>query len=365
MLKKFLKKIDYTFLITVVVIVSIFGIIQETRVWSLDVSYRVAAETALLKKDMTVFITLAVNDLSSLLRSDNLQTVLNASQAQPDSALAREFMLIMKDNGTYDQIRYINADGFEVVRVNNVDGALVAATQDEIQQKGDRYYFQDTMTLDSGEVYVSPMDLNVENFVVEEPYKPLIRVAVPVFNDQGERAGILIVNVKTESLFKKIDIYDESALYSHYMLINSDGYWFYSHDKADEWGFMFKDGANRVFYNAYPDAWSAIRKSDSGRAITTKGVFIFDRIYPVQEANSASDKVASEGQAYNYFSRDLQTRDFYWVLMAHAPLGDLFNGFYHVVFRKYLFLILAMILVAIASRAWHSYRKKRQLQEDA
>ena len=37
----------------------------------------------------------------------------------------------------------------------------------ELQDKSLRYYFNETMNLDGGEIYVSPLDLNVENEKIE------------------------------------------------------------------------------------------------------------------------------------------------------------------------------------------------------
>ena len=52
--------------------------------------------------------------------------------------------------------------------------------QAALQNKKDRYYFQDTMTLEKGQIFISKLDLNMENGVLEQPIKPMLRLGTPV-----------------------------------------------------------------------------------------------------------------------------------------------------------------------------------------
>jgi len=50
----------------------------------------------------------------------------------------------------------------------------------ELQKKGKRYYFSDSFKLKPGQIFVSPLDLNVEHGHLEKPIKPMIRFGTPV-----------------------------------------------------------------------------------------------------------------------------------------------------------------------------------------
>src|SRR5207253_2612236 len=71
----------------------------------------------------------------------------------------------------YYQARFIGiADGGrEIVRVDrSAPGGTIRVVADaELQQKGDRDYFQHTIRLHPGEVDISPMELNEEHGVIE------------------------------------------------------------------------------------------------------------------------------------------------------------------------------------------------------
>lgn len=87
-----------------------------------------------------------------------------------------------------NQARLLNASGFEIVRVElqNVSQTSVQGgkrslcstkTLPELQDKQNRAYYVDALTLAPGELYVSELDANVENGEVEFPIRPMLRAA--------------------------------------------------------------------------------------------------------------------------------------------------------------------------------------------
>jgi signal transduction histidine kinase len=102
------------------------------------------------------------------------------------------------------QIRYLDEQGREVVRVDRKDGRVMVTPTDRLQDKSDRYYFVDAMRLRPGELYVSPLDLNIEFGVVEKPERSVIRVATPIGTQDRGNEGILIINLYADFLLGEI-----------------------------------------------------------------------------------------------------------------------------------------------------------------
>lgn len=102
------------------------------------------------------------------------------------------------------QIRLITADGQEWVRVDRKPQGVYVVPRDELQPKGDRYYFRDAMDVNVGQIYVSPLDLNVEFGKIEKPERPVIRVATPVAAPNGSKIGVLIINLHADILLEQI-----------------------------------------------------------------------------------------------------------------------------------------------------------------
>ncbi|MCF8151476.1 MAG: HAMP domain-containing protein [Burkholderiaceae bacterium] len=109
--------------------------------------------------------------------------------------------------GTYPhiyQIRYLAADGREVVRVDKKDDRVAIVPAAQLQNKAERYYFLDAMRVRPGELSVSPLDLNVEFGRVELPERPVIRVATPIGNSAGSNEGVLIINLHAGFLLEQV-----------------------------------------------------------------------------------------------------------------------------------------------------------------
>ena len=69
--------------------------------------------------------------------------------------LIEQYLSFAKYQGYYDQIRLIDLDGREVVRINWNSGALSAVPDDRLQDKSSRDYVRAGMKLAAGEIYVS------------------------------------------------------------------------------------------------------------------------------------------------------------------------------------------------------------------
>ncbi len=110
------------------------------------------------------------------------------------------FAHISASNPDFMQVRYLNEDGVECVRV---DAKAKIITDEALQDKSQRYYFKDTMRTKKGRFWYSALDLNIENGAIEVPHKPTIRIAKRFFKD-GESLGIIIVNISLKDRLEEI-----------------------------------------------------------------------------------------------------------------------------------------------------------------
>lgn len=121
------------------------------------------------------------------------------------------------------QIRLITADGNEWVRVDRKPDGVHVVARDALQPKADRYYFRNAMAVDVGQIYVSPLDLNVEFGKIEKPERPVIRVATPVAAPNGAKVGVLIINLHADILLEQIQQM-ANARHGTAYLLDSEGH---------------------------------------------------------------------------------------------------------------------------------------------
>ena len=119
--------------------------------------------------------------------------------------IQNEFLAAIMVEKDYYQIRFIAADGFEQLRINNIDGAPILVPESELQYKGNRYYVQEALRGSAGETYVSHLDLNVELGQVEVPNHLVVRIAAPIIDKSGATAGLVVINVFGEKLLSVLE----------------------------------------------------------------------------------------------------------------------------------------------------------------
>lgn len=256
---------------------------------------------------------MAVFNLLFLSEQHAIHTALRGDESAKND-LAAVFASLCRGIGNYDQVRLLDRDGMEVVRVDCKDGAPSVVPDDRLQFKGTRYYFTDTLEVNGGEVYVSRFDLNVENGIVQQPIRPTIRFGTPMIDADGNKDGAIVINYLGERMLA--DFQGIAALTdAHMMLLDSDGYWLSGGEPGQEWGFMFDGQDGMTFGNLNPNAWHQIETADHGQFTDANGVFTFKTVYPLTEGQGESAGVASaRGEDYRGSGRG----EYSWKVVSHV-----------------------------------------------
>ena len=246
-----------------------------------------------------VFQTLQVLSQHSQLIS--CLTDKNGVSRQERSILIDEFLRVSRNTGDFDQIRLLDSAGKETVRVNYNSGKPFEVPAAKLQNKSERYYFQDCQLLTEGSIYLSPVDLNFENGVIEQfrvatadgiqswspriwrksnqgaVVKPLLRIGTPVVDSQGTNQGYLILNYHFGTILNQLDQIDSipspHGVESKLMMLNSDGYWLRNADT--DWILMQPGRNNASFRKEYPDLWSEIKDQTEGQFHSQQGLVTF------------------------------------------------------------------------------------------
>ena len=226
-------------------------------------------------KRMESSLEIPVLHLIGLTNEPAVAAILDKPATTDVSAIERTFLSLIYRNAGYDQVRWIGADGKERVRVNAENGGARITHPAELQDKRDRSYFQESMRLAGGDIYVSALDLNVEHNAVEIPYKPTLRMAIRLVRNKGVDQGIFIINIQAQPILDAL-LESVGAGRDHLMLLNSQGHWLISHDRADEWSFMF--GGKRSLANRSPDAWKQIKTERQGQFENADGLWTWETI---------------------------------------------------------------------------------------
>ena len=226
-------------------------------------------------------------DLRWLANQNELVALLDSRDRNPAeaerwrAALTQEYLSLARQTQLYDQIRFIDTAGQEIVRVNFNGGNPTSANPEQLQLKANRYWFQSTLALKRGEIFVSPFDLNVEGNAIERPLKPVIRFATPVFDSAGQKRGILILNYLGQHLLARLTPEHHTSA-GEMLLLNQQGFWLRAANPEQEWGFMFPHRQQQTFARKFPGIWAEMATAERGQLETVSGLFTFLHFYPLQ-----------------------------------------------------------------------------------
>ena len=304
-----------------------------------------------MQQYMYTVMDLVKSDLITLANREEFADYFSTNDEEHIKDLTYEYLALSIEKGIYDQIRYIDENGMERVRINYNGGRPSIVANDNLQNKIKRYYFSETIKLNKGEIYISPLDLNIEGDSIEMPIKPMLRLATPIFDSNGNRKGVVVINYLAENLLNEINRFyleDEGQL----TLYNQNGYWLKGFNAKDEWGFMYPDRRNKTVEKTHPRIWENSTGQDEQFEIEN-GLVTYIKIYPLDIGDTSSDQLG----------KPLQSDTYYWTLMSFVDEKNI-AGQAKSILKNFLFLD-AVLLLIISFLGWKLCRaiERRNLAE--
>jgi len=152
-----------------------------------------------------LYDTPPISGLTRAAKNNGIDPLDGTTIAQWRSRLTQIFRSFTENNSQYFQLRLLDAQGNETVRVERRLGKIFAVETSDLQAKGDRYYFTSTKTLSKQQLFVSHIDLNHEYGQIAFPHQPTLRTGLPVFSE-NQFFGQLIANIDVSELLSELDV---------------------------------------------------------------------------------------------------------------------------------------------------------------
>ncbi len=286
-------------------------------------------------------IDTTIGDIRLLATGDGINEYLaSGSPADLQRAITRA-VYVSKDNPDYDKVRYIDENGHEVFRVNT-NGAVVPPVQ--LQDKSTRPFFQKANALVPDQVYISPIDLNVDNGAIQQPFNPTLRLAVPIFDPQGRHRGIYVINYRAANIFDELRR-DVPRRATRLRILNQQGYWLVGASPETEWGFQVPSRAGSTLAKDDPQLWAQVQAAPVGQAPYQGGYFTWSCVAPGSFASRKPVHLVSDAD-YIILASVITPQE--WA----EPLQSL----------RQTFIAVALLLVALTTVTTRFFQSRRQAQ---
>jgi|GEM_PF-6879458 len=248
--------------------------------------------------EITFLLDESIADINFLSQIPVVREFITTPTADNRMEVETIFAAFALNNPLYDQVRLLSSDGIEILRVNHYDGEVEIVSDSGLQDKSSHSYFLEAIALAAGEVYVSPLNLNQEEGVIEEPYTPVLRYAMPLYSDDDELLAILVLNLLAQDLLTQISFLDHGA--NHYLI----------------------NGSGDIMYTTRPDSDDLLYAGDLGHENT------LDLLFPLIpsgaiEADYIRDFQNKRMIAYAPITTNSDTVQRNWILVTTHDSGDI------------------------------------------
>ncbi|MEN8221256.1 MAG: ATP-binding protein [Pseudomonadota bacterium] len=337
------SKIYVAFLILTVLPVTIAGLV------SVFYSLKVLKDETLLHLDQEV-----ANKADSMaqfveqLRSDvlylgNYTAMLDLTEAMANhsdakmarSRLEQDFAAFARTYPHVYQVRFLDSYGIEIIRVERGERGVKVVLASELQNKSMRYYVHDTFKVNVGEIYISPMDLNVERGKAESPEKPVVRFGTPVADRLGIIQGMVVINLHAEFFLDQLQQIAVARGGTTY-LFNLSG--FYLARSADSAGLPFEMKPISELSDVFPD--TVLQKIMQGNHQTQAVGDWIIAYAPVSQPSVTPQWVVALAYPQRQLFATILNLHIFYGLMALCILVALVAGFY---MSRYLLLPLSLL----------------------
>ena len=207
----------------------------HSRQLATDLEYYAASATG----DVTGFRSaVGLQGLIHARRAGGIDLVDGVSEKTWRDRIGSRFAAELEAKPIYAMFRIIGLDddGRELVRVDRAgpNDTVRIVPEEGLQKRSDRSYFKETSRLGPTQIYVSPLDLGRRNGLIEEVHRPTLRVATPIFGDDGKPFGIFMVNVDMRRAFDRVrsSVLPGETIY----VVNKQGDYLIHPDRSREFG---------------------------------------------------------------------------------------------------------------------------------
>ena len=260
-----------TILVTSLLVTGGYNAIQSYRTQRAQTANNLENELGVKRSVIIDFLEASRQDVVFLGEAEVVQSYVKTIDdiAAPNivvrarTIMEREFRRFAESRGIYQEIRFLNNDGNEVIRIDTaLDGNSSIVPQAELRQKGELdparelSYFAQTITLPAGRLFQSPINLRKLDGTIVTPHEPIIQFGVPlVINTQTK--GVIMANIYAE---KFLGILSSSG--DDTFLVDTNGYYIAHPDESKRWGNDLNN--NITIKNDFPDLVNNLNNGNSG-----------------------------------------------------------------------------------------------------
>lgn len=217
-----------------------------------------------------------ISSISDLLgHSQSLYDYLRHPNPKNLAVLEEVWSSVAVNQKWYTQIRFLNLEGKENVRINYDFKTRTAVPARRLQDKSERGYFQYAQNLKNDQMGSWGIELERENGELILPYRPSVRIMMPVAMERV-REGYLVLNIDVQYLSSRLNYSPVRDF--NIELLNQSGFYVASLHNDKLYGDIIPDREHFNFGLMHPKMWQSIGSEKMGYEYDGKHLIAFNTI---------------------------------------------------------------------------------------
>ncbi|TAA41048.1 sensor domain-containing diguanylate cyclase [Corallincola spongiicola] len=193
--------------------------------------------------------------------------------AEMRQIVEQQWILLSQNSGLYTQIRFVDPQGMEKIRINYNAESGEATVANKLQYKGNRPYMLEAKNLKPSEVAVIAFDVESEFGQIVRPLKQAGRVITPLTID-GQRLGYVLFNLDMSEVMSLIDEQERVNQLSIEVMTN-DGHYIRSEDPAHAYGHVLPSRQKFSLALSDNNTWQKMQADSEGVLRLDKGYLTY------------------------------------------------------------------------------------------
>ncbi|OLQ89554.1 hypothetical protein BIY22_19610 [Vibrio panuliri] len=192
--------------------------------------------------------------------------------------LEKQWYIASLNSSRFDQLRFIDMRGDEVIRVDYPNGSEQPhiVTEAQLQNKAHRDYFLKSQQLKTNQTGYVGIDLEYEHGKVVLPYKPGFRIIYPldyIHKSHTERLGYFVANLDVLQLIDEITQNTQNLPVD---FIDQAGFYLLSTRTDKLFGHLINEREHHQIGKEYPALWKLIQSQPAaGSYLADDGLYVY------------------------------------------------------------------------------------------
>jgi hypothetical protein len=235
-----------------IVIVIIIGVVGFWRLWYFPffnhelVAF--ASETVRLRERIHHYRNqTAILSAMPVTRDFAILAAQESGYEKERSGLEQTILEIFFRDPAYYQVRYIDLDGQEIIRINRDQKGIHFTADNQLYNKKDTPFFNEGIRLKNGEVISTDITLTTEGNSLRIPHEATMRFISPVYDQNARSAiGLVVINIRAEELFNPF----LSNFGNNLVIFNEEGKYVLHPNKSQLFGEQL--GTTHSYFQKFP-----------------------------------------------------------------------------------------------------------------